>query len=413
MDARRSGLCAALPHMLGTLLRSRVPFFCALAIFCLYTIRLLKDTTLELERFYCFGPAVSPMELSTDAHNLWHAHQMTPIIFNPHTPIEVTSPKVANIDLNPIKSSGNAAERNERVLILTPVRDAAKFLRKHFDLLLELTYPHELIDIAFLVGDTHDETYAILGAEADRAQRGRRAFRSINIVTKDFGIQDYNQNDVSERHGFEAQGPRRKSMGRARNYLLYTALKPDHSWVYWRDVDLQESPATILEDFMAHDKDVIVPNVWFHRYEDGVEIQGRFDYNSWQESPDALEMMKTLDRDVILAEGYKEYTTNRTYLALMGNLGAASNHTLLHEEVPLDGIGGVSILVKADLHRSGINFPCYAFENQAETEGFAKMAKRAGYEVVGLPNYIVWHVDTMEPEGNMVTAPTSTPVPES
>lgn len=39
---------------------------------------------------------------------------------------------------------------------------------------------------------------------------------------------------------------------------------------------------------------------------------------------------------------------------------------------------------------SGINFPCYAFENQAETEGFAKMARRAGYQVVGLPNYVVW-----------------------
>jgi hypothetical protein len=81
------------------------------------------------------------------------------------------------------------------------------------------------------------------------------------------------------------------------------------------------------------------------------------------------------------------------------------------EEIELDGIGGVNILVKADVHRSGmsphlktaetkrhlannkatgINFPCYAFENQAETEGFAKMAKRAGYQVVGLPNYVVW-----------------------
>jgi hypothetical protein len=39
---------------------------------------------------------------------------------------------------------------------------------------------------------------------------------------------------------------------------------------------------------------------------------------------------------------------------------------------------------------TGINFPAYAFENQAETEGFAKMAKRAGYQVVGLPNYVVW-----------------------
>ena len=87
------------------------------------------------------------------------------------------------------------------------------------------------------------------------------------------------------------------------------------------------------------------------------------------------------------------------------------------EEIELDGIGGVNIIVKADVHRSGmhtlpkpirkllidslgINFPAYAFENQAETEGFAKMAKRAGYEVVGLPNYVVWHIDTDEKPGN-------------
>ena len=49
---------------------------------------------------------------------------------------------------------------------------------------------------------------------------------------------------------------------------------------------------------------------------------------------------------------------------------------------------------------SGNNFTPYAFENQAETEGFAKMAKRAGYRVVGLPNYVVWHIDTEEKPGN-------------
>lgn len=51
-------------------------------------------------------------------------------------------------------------------------------------------------------------------------------------------------------------------------------------------------------------------------------------------------------------------------------------------------------------HFTGINFPAYAFENQAETEGFAKMAKRAGYQVYGLPNYVVWHIDTDEKAGN-------------
>jgi hypothetical protein len=52
-------------------------------------------------------------------------------------------------------------------------------------------------------------------------------------------------------------------------------------------------------------------------------------------------------------------------------------------------------------HAAGINFPAYAFENQAETEGFAKMAKRAGYGVYGLPNYVVWHIDTEEKGGNL------------
>lgn len=84
-------------------------------------------------------------------------------------------------------------------------------------------------------------------------------------------------------------------------------------------------------------------------------------------------------------------------MALMGSRSEDPRH-----EIELDGIGGVSILVKADVHRSGINFPPYAFENQAETEGFAKMAKRAGYSVIGLPNYVVWHIDTDEAFGNAV-----------
>ena len=29
------------------------------------------------------------------------------------------------------------------------------------------------------------------------------------------------------------------------------------------------------------------------------------------------------------------------------------------------------------------------------------MAKRVGYQVVGLPNYVVWNVDTEKKEGNL------------
>jgi len=44
-------------------------------------------------------------------------------------------------------------------------------------------------------------------------------------------------------------------------------------------------------------------DIWFHRYQDGRDIEGRFDYNSWQESPTGLKLAASLDRNVVLAEG--------------------------------------------------------------------------------------------------------------
>ncbi|KAF2840689.1 glycosyltransferase family 62 protein [Patellaria atrata CBS 101060] len=380
-----------------TLARPRTLLLIAVTATIVLLWRGLSGTAEEMQKFYCWGPAKSPMEMSPNEHAQWHSHLQTPVIFNHHHPIEINSSTIQNVDLNPIRSTTKAIDREERVLILTPLRDASRYINQHFDLLSQLTYPHHLIDLGFLVGDSSDDTLATLAMELDRVQKGPEPFRSAMVIQKDFGVTL--SQDVQERHGFAAQGPRRKAMGRARNYLLYTALKAEHSWVYWRDVDIQDSPSKIIEDFIAHDRDVLVPNIWFHRYreENGKmrDVEGRFDYNSWQESDQGLKLANSLDKDVVLAEGYKEYKTGRTYMAKMGDWRNNKD-----DEIPLDGIGGVNIVVKADVHRSGINFPCYAFENQAETEGFAKMAKRAGYGVYGLPNYVVWHIDTQEKSGN-------------
>ena len=91
------------------------------------------------------------------------------------------------------------------------------------------------------------------------------------------------------------------------------------------------------------------------------------DYNSWQESAKGLALAAKLPKDTVLAEGmlkswiyfwvsrlirifigYKEYDTGRAYMAMRGNWKEDKD-----EEIELDGIGGVSILVKADVHRSG------------------------------------------------------------
>ncbi|CAI7598661.1 Mannan polymerase II complex anp1 subunit [Penicillium manginii] len=380
-------------------LLTRTRFLVSLAVTGLIILlwRGVSKSASEMQNFYCYGSSKSPMEMSLNEMVEWNAHSQTPVLFNHHEAYEVNSSSIQEVDLNPIKSSIKAVNNRERVLILTPLRDAAPYLTKYFELLYQLTYPHELIDLAFLVGDCKDDTLAVLASELDRIQHHtdeKIPFRSATVVKKDFGADV--EMSVEERHSFAAQGPRRKAIGRARNYLLYSALKADHSWVYWRDVDITDCPERILEDFMAHDKDILVPNIWFHRYRDGRDVEGRFDYNSWIDSEKAQRLRATLDPNVVLAEGYKEYDTGRTYLVSMGDWRKNKD-----EEVELDGIGGVNILVKADVHRSGINFPAYAFENQAETEGFAKMAKRAGYQVIGLPNYVVWHIDTDEKPGNL------------
>lgn len=90
-------------------------------------------------------------------------------------------------------------------------------------------------------------------------------------------------------------------------------------------------------------------DIWFHRYENGRDIEGKFDYNSWIESEQGLKLAASLDKDTVLAEGYKEFKTGRKYLAKMGDWRFNKD-----EEVELDGIGGVNILVKADVHRSGM-----------------------------------------------------------
>lgn len=164
-------------------------------------------------------------------------------------------------DLNNVQGTARGWEREERILICAPLRDAAPHLNMFFSHLRNLTYPHNLIDLAFLVGDSKDQTIAILTEKLEELQANpdpKQQFGEISVMEKDFG-QKVNQ-DVESRHGFAAQASRRKSMAQARNWLLSAALRPTHSWVYWRDVDVETAPFTILEDLMRHNKDVIVPS---------------------------------------------------------------------------------------------------------------------------------------------------------
>lgn len=256
-----------------------------------------------------------------------------------------------------------------------------------FSHLRNFTYPHNLIDLAFLVSDSKDNTLQLLVDNMNSIQADedpRQPYGEISIIEKDFG-QKVNQ-DVESRHGFAAQASRRKLMAQARNWLLSAALRPYHSWVYWRDVDVETAPFTILEDLMRHDKDVIVPSESIYIHDccssigtdhdldvwrplpDWLGGEQPYDLNSWQESETALALADTLDEDAVIVEGYAEYATWRPHLAYLRDPYGDPDM-----EMEIDGVGGVSILAKAKVFRSGVHFPAFSFEKHAETEGFGKV----------------------------------------
>ncbi|KAL1972843.1 hypothetical protein VTN31DRAFT_6385 [Thermomyces dupontii] len=104
-------------------------------------------------------------------------------------------------------------QREERVLLCTPLRDASPHLPMFFSHLRNFTYPHHLIDLAFLVSDSKDDTLPQLVRMLEELQADpdpKMPFGEVSVIEKDFG-QTVEQ-DFESRHGFAAQAGRRKLM---------------------------------------------------------------------------------------------------------------------------------------------------------------------------------------------------------
>ncbi|PGH12169.1 hypothetical protein AJ79_04463 [Helicocarpus griseus UAMH5409] len=299
-------------------------------------------------------------------------------------------PPVVRYALNNNTATSTSASNHERVLILTPL---ARFYVGYWENLVKLSYPHEYISLGFIIPKTREGNAAAsaLQAAIKKTQSGpvNDRFASITILRQDFDPPIVSQ-DEKERHKMENQKIRREAMSRARNSLLFTTLGPSTSWVLWLDADIVETPETLIQDLTKHNKPVIVPNC-YQRFRDPETRQmdtRPYDYNSWVDSARSLEIAAAMGPDEIMLEGYAELPTYRT---LMAHLADKSPNRDIDKIMPLDGVGGTALMVKADVHRDGAMFPAFPFYHMVETEGFAKMARRLGWKCFGLPNYFVYH----------------------
>lgn len=297
------------------------------------------------------------------------------------------APPVVHYNLNNLTSTSESIAKGERILILTPL---ARFYQAYWDNIVKLNYPHELISLGFIAPKTKSGNTAVAALEKaiSKTQSGPidDRFASISILRQDFDPPLLSQ-DEKTRHKLSSQKERRESMSRARNSLVFTTLGPATSWVLWLDADIVETPASLIQDLTRHNQPIIVPNC-YQRYYDSSSKRWSirpYDYNSWIDSDQAQDLAAGMGPEDLLLEGYEELPTYRTLMAYMAELDTLDPQRI----VELDGVGGTALMVKADVHRDGAMFPAFPFFHLVETEGFAKMAKRLGYEVFGLPDYLV------------------------
>lgn len=294
-------------------------------------------------------------------------------------------PPVTRYNLNNVTITSDPIGNREAVLILTPM---SRFYPEYWDNILKLSYPRDLITLGFILPKTREGNAATaeLQKQVVKTQTGPEAgrFAGVNILRQDFDPVLTSQ-DESERHKLEHQKARRSVMAKARNSLLFTTLEPYVSWVLWLDADVIETPPSVIQDLAFHNKPLIVPNCFqrFTNPDTGKPDERPYDFNNWQDSETAQKLAAKMGPDEILLEGYAELATYRTLMAYMSDGGDA------HTEISVDGVGGAALLVRADVHRDGAMFPAFPFYHLIETEGFAKMAKRLGWQATGLPNYKV------------------------
>jgi hypothetical protein len=251
----------------------------------------------------------------------------------------------------------------ERVLIMTPVKQAARHLDRYFALLERLEHPSGLLSLGLLESDSTDGTYALVSSRLPELER---RYRRVTLVKRDFGLQ---LPPDQPRWAAHLQLARRSVLAKSRNHLLIAALA-DEDWVLWLDVDVVDYEPDIVSRLLATGRDIVTPHC--------VTWPGgpTFDLNAW------------------------------------------SDHGRLHLQdlrggpdlVPLHAVGGTMLLVRADAHRDGLNFPAFLYGRESplarkptpitgegvgevETEGLGLMAWDMGYECWGMPNLEIVHAD--------------------
>ena len=250
------------------------------------------------------------------------------------------------------------------VLVLTPVRDAARHLPAYRTMLEGLAYPKGRLSLAWLEGDSSDDTPELL--ESWLPELDRSFSRADLIRHSEALILAGSRWEVSD------QFTRRRALARLRNRLLQAALR-DQDWILWIDADVLDCPPDTLLRLLDSGRDIVTPHC--------VMQPGgpSFDLNTFQSTLPSLNAEQRYLQDGIIQP---PRGVGRRYLDSFRGAGI----------VRVDSVGATMLLIRADLHRSGLVFPAYSHRGYIETEGLAMMAQDMGIDCWGMPDLEILHV---------------------
>eukprot|EP00746_Dinoflagellata_sp_MGD_P165456 gnl/MRDRNA2_/MRDRNA2_94743_c1_seq1.p1 gnl/MRDRNA2_/MRDRNA2_94743_c1~~gnl/MRDRNA2_/MRDRNA2_94743_c1_seq1.p1 ORF type:complete len:490 (-),score=86.25 gnl/MRDRNA2_/MRDRNA2_94743_c1_seq1:144-1613(-) len=270
----------------------------------------------------------------------------------------------------------------KRILIATPLKNAANLLETFVASLAKLSYPKSLLSVGFLVSDSEDDTAAMA---AELGTRLLTEFADVGIFIKNYGYET-----PMDRHAFEDQGARRATLAKSRNALVKHFLTPDIDAVLWLDADIHGMPDTLVQDLLAIGRPVVAPHV----------LNGQsnltYDKNSWRRVQHTSPEFQPLSNNdsVIFFEAYQghEEGGRRDHMDDLRDQAQAQGIHDWRYAVKLDGVGTAVLLVDAKLYREdGLLFPETPYKNRLESEGFGLLAEDKGFPACGLPLYMVRH----------------------
>lgn len=244
------------------------------------------------------------------------------------------------------------------------MRNTQKHLGRYFELLSRLDYPGDLLSVGILEGDSTDGTFEAL---VDLGAHWRHRFAALEVHKLDTG-----RHWTVPRWHPSIQYARRSNLAHIRNALIHRCLK-NHDWVLWIDADVIDYPPDLIEQLLAGGKDIAAACC--------IKPDGSiFDQNTFNFHP---------DRSAAQRESYR---IDGLFTPPAG-IGRRYLDTAQSPWVPVDSVGGTTLLVRGDLHRRGLNFPTYSYQGYIETEGLAAMARDMGIECWGARDIKVIHVN--------------------